>query len=491
MIHVIAYHPQREIAAWIGENASLAPIAKVTIVAGDIEESTSGKIEWVQGCIGNGAEIDRLLQSVSVPYVLFLDASERIVLNEEALRRFIDVARITCAGLLYADYQVLEGDRLVGHPVNDCQLGSIRDDFDFGKLLFFSLEAIREASERFGPLADGRAAGLYDLRLRVSTVRDIVRIPESLYFSVKNDRPDRPGERLFDYVAPAQRQVQIEMEQVATAHLKRLNAWLAPVYASPDLGILDYPVEASVVIPVRNRVTTVADAVAGALAQQTDFSFNVLVVDNHSTDGTTETLAQYASKDNRLCHLIPERIDLGIGGCWNEAIYSAACGRFAVQLDSDDLYSDTTTLQKIVDMLRTGEYGMVIGSYTLVNEAMQVIPPGLIDHREWTDDNGRNNALRINGLGAPRAFVTDLIRQLGFLNVSYGEDYAAALAVSRLYRIGRIYDNLYWCRRWSGNTDARLTHEQKNRNDAFKDRIRTLEILARQKQIAAGAEGLS
>ncbi len=490
MIHVVGYHPQREPAAWLAGLGNLPSISKVTILGEENEGLSSGKIAGMRGRMGESAGIGRLLEDVSAPYVLFLDCSERIGLSEGALLRFIDVARITGAGLLYADYQALERGELVGHPLNDYQLGSLRDDFDFGKILFFPLEAIRKALVQSGPLVEGCAAGLYGLRLRVSAVRAVVHIPEYLYFSVKHDQLERTGERLFDYVDPARRQVQIEMEQVATAHLKRIGAWLEPVYVKPDLGVQNYPVEASVVIPVRNRVGTVADAVASALAQETDFSFNVLVVDNHSTDGTTEVLAQYASKDKRIKHLVPERIDLGIGGCWNEAIYSDACGRFAVQLDSDDLYSEPTTLQKIVDQLRTGEYGMVIGSYTLVNEAMQVIPPGLIDHREWTDDNGRNNALRINGLGAPRAFVTSLIRQIGFLNVSYGEDYAAALAVSRRHRIGRIYDSLYWCRRWSGNTDARLTHAQKNRNDAFKDRIRTLEILARQDLNARGTTGV-
>jgi glycosyltransferase involved in cell wall biosynthesis len=235
-----------------------------------------------------------------------------------------------------------------------------------------------------------------------------------------------------------------------------------------------------VIIPVRNRVNTIGDAVESALSQKTDFPFNVLVVDNHSSDGTGTVVSQWAQKDDRVHHIIPQRIDLGIGGCWNEAIYSEYCGRYTVQLDSDDLYSSPKTLRAIVDMLHTDDYGMVIGSYTLVNTDMQIIPPGLIDHREWTEENGRNNALRINGLGAPRAFVTDLIREIGFLNVSYGEDYAAALAVCREFRIGRIYDSLYLCRRWDGNTDAKLSIDQKNRNDFFKDRIRSLEMMARQ-----------
>jgi glycosyltransferase involved in cell wall biosynthesis len=240
-------------------------------------------------------------------------------------------------------------------------------------------------------------------------------------------------------------------------------------------------VEASVITPVRNRKETIAEAVKSALSQQTDFSFNVLVVDNHSTDGTTAILSDLAKRFSNLKHIVPKRTDLGIGGCWNEALNSEACGRYAVQLDSDDLYSSPHTLQKMVDRLRQSRYAMVIGSYTLVNSGLEEISPGLIDHREWTDDNGHNNALRINGLGAPRAFDTALMRGIGFLNVSYGEDYAAALRICREYRIGRIYESLYLCRRWSGNSDAELSIEDANRNNAFKDKIRTDEILARQK----------
>jgi glycosyltransferase involved in cell wall biosynthesis len=290
------------------------------------------------------------------------------------------------------------------------------------------------------------------------------------------------GEKLFAYLDPQNRAVQKEMETVFTDYLKKIEAYLPPhQLREVEQRHKPFPVEASVIIPVRNRKETIGQAVKSALSQQTDFPFNVIVVDNHSTDGTTAILSDLAKQFLNLKHIVPKRIDLGIGGCWNEALHSEACGRYAAQLDSDDLYSSPQTLQKMVDRLRQGNYAMVIGSYTLVNSGLEEIPPGLIDHREWTDDNGHNNALRINGLGAPRAFNTSLMRNIGFLNVSYGEDYAAALRICREYRIGRIYESLYLCRRWSGNSDAELTIEEANRNDAFKDKIRTDEILARQK----------
>jgi glycosyltransferase involved in cell wall biosynthesis len=271
------------------------------------------------------------------------------------------------------------------------------------------------------------------------------------------------------------------MEAAATAHLKRIGAWLAPVFRDVPPSNRPFPAEASVVIPVRNRTETVADAVKSALAQRTDFPFNVIVVDNHSTDGTTAILKDLAGRNHALKHIIPVRQDLSIGGCWNEAVFSEACGRYAVQLDSDDLYSSEDALQRLVVILRRENCAMVVGSYTIVDGNLREIPPGLIDHREWTDANGRNNALRINGLGAPRGFNTEILRQTGFPNVGYGEDYAVALRLSREYRVGRIYDSLYLCRRWEGNTDAALSVEQANRNDAYKDRLRTIEIRARRK----------
>jgi hypothetical protein len=365
------------------------------------------------------------------------------------------------AGLVYSD--------AVGQARIDYQPGSIRDNFDFGAVV-----AIRK--ELFQQSENYRWGRLYDLRLRISEKWPIVRIPEPLYTaSVADVRPT--GQKQFDYVDPKNRSFQVEMEQIATEHLKRIGAYLEPEFQPVRIPSERFPVRASVVIPIRNRERTILDAIQSVLGQKTDFDFNIIVVDNHSTDRTTELLRGVT--DTRLVHLIPQRRDLGIGGCWNEAIYSEMCGRYAVQLDSDDLYANENVLCRIVSELESGPYAMVIASYTMVDFSLKEIPPGLIDHREWTRENGRNNALRINGLGAPRAFDTAILRRIGFPNVSYGEDYAVALRISRDYEIGRIYDSVYLCRRWEGNTDTALPPETANRYDAYKDWIRTTEIRAR------------
>jgi len=359
-------------------------------------------------------------------------------------------------------------------PRINYQAGSIRDNFDFGPVIALSVAAAREAGFD-GSLECG---GLYDLRLRLSEKFPILRIPEPLYSaSVADNRPS--GQKQFDYVDPRNRDYQIEMEHIATEYLKRTGAYLQPRFQSVPSATENFPVEASVVIPVRNREKTILDAVRGVLDQKADFGFNVIVVDNHSTDRTTEILRGMA--DSRLVHIIPERGDLGIGGCWNEAISSARCGRYAVQLDSDDLYINDTVLRRVVAELKGGPYAMVIGSYTMVDFSLREIPPGLIAHREWTRENGRNNALRINGLGAPRAFDTSVLRQIGFPNVSYGEDYAVGLRICREYEIGRIYDSIYLCRRWEGNSDSALPLEVANRYDAYKDWVRTVELRARRR----------
>jgi hypothetical protein len=378
--------------------------------------------------------------------------------------RMAQVMRDASAGLVYSDS--------ADHRRIDYQPGSIRDTFDFGSVSGISVKAAREAG--FG---DWKWGGLYDLRLRISEKHPVVRIPEPLYrASIADARPT--GQKQFDYVDPRNRDYQIEMEQIATAHLKRIGAWLEPRFEPiPASATETLSVKASVVIPVRNREKTVLDAVQSVLNQHADFDFNVIVVDNHSTDRTTEILR--AVTDKRLKHIIPGRTDLGIGGCWNEAIYSSFCGRYAVQLDSDDLYIDNNVLRRIVAELEAGPYAMVVGSYTMVDFSLKQIPPGVIDHREWTRENGRNNALRINGLGAPRAFDTTILRRIGFSNVSYGEDYAVALRISRQYEIGRIYDSVYLCRRWEGNTDSALPPEVANRYDQYKDWLRTVEIRAR------------
>jgi GT2 family glycosyltransferase len=396
--------------------------------------------------------------------ILFIgDPRVNIQPGEQMFHRMTQVIRDSGAGLVYSDS--------AGHPRIDYQPGSIRDNFGFGSVIAVPVSAVSQ-------IADSRWGGLYDLRLRISEEHPIVRIPEPLYSASTLDaRPS--GERQFDYVDPKNREYQVEMEAIATEHLKRIGAWLAPSFTPVPGSTEQHPVRASVVIPVRNRERTILDAVQSALSQKTDFEFNVIVVDNHSTDRTSELVRSMSHA--RLVHIVPSRNDLGIGGCWNAAISSTQCGRYAVQLDSDDLYINEAVLARIVAELESGPYAMVVGSYTMVDFSLNQIPPGLIDHREWTRENGRNNALRINGLGAPRAFDTEVLKKIGFPNVSYGEDYAVALRISREYEIGRLYDSVYLCRRWEGNTDSSLPHETVNRYDAYKDWIRTLEIRARQR----------
>ena len=438
----------------------------------------------VAGPLSSQEALDLILDGIRTKYLLVFVGSQQIAIEPEALEGILEVAESTKAGLVYSDfYDANERGRIL-HPLNDYQPGSVRDDFDFGAMILFSVPAIRKALKKYGVIPGVQSAGLYDLRLKVSIDHSVYRIQEPLYTVIGNAGAihELPlPEKIFAYVDPRHEAVQKEMETVFTDYLKKIGAYLPPHHLRDiEQTSESFPLEASVVIPVRNRKETIAEAVKCALSQETDFPFNVIVVDNHSTDGTTGALSDLVKKHPSLKHIVPGRTDLGIGGCWNEALRCEACGRYAVQLDSDDLYSSAHTLQKMVDRLREGNYAMVIGSYTLVDSGLEEIPPGLIDHREWTDENGHNNALRINGLGAPRAFNTGLMRKIGFLNVSYGEDYAAALRICREYRIGRIYESLYLCRRWSGNTDAALSIEEANRNNAFKDKIRTDEIRARQ-----------
>jgi hypothetical protein len=398
------------------------------------------------------------------------------------IERMQQVASDTGAGLVYSDYYDTDRkqEKRTPHPVTDYQLGSIRDDFNFGSVMLFDAAIARTAdAEIAGP--DYQFAGLYGLRLAVSRRAPVLRIGEFLYGKIETD-VRTSGAKQFDYVDPRNRAAQVEMEQVATDHLKRIGAYLRPDIARIDLDEGHFDLEASVIIPVRNRERTIGDAIASALKQKADFTFNVIVVDNHSTDGTTRLVREAARRDERVIHIIPERRELGIGGCWNEAVHHLQCGRFAVQLDSDDVYADETTLRRIVEVFRHEKCAMVIGAYRMTNFAMQEIPPGVIDHREWTVENGRNNALRINGLGAPRAFFTPLLRKLNLPNVSYGEDYAAGLAIARDYAIGRVYEPIYLCRRWEGNTDADLDATKQNAFNAYKDKLRTIEILARQRK---------
>ena len=418
--------------------------------------------------------------SASGKYLLLYTNSHHLEMGMLACERIAGIADDTGADMLYADhYRIVSGPDgspvRRRHPLIDCQKGALRNDFDFGSVLVFRTSSFRKAVEEM--TEDYEYAALYDLRLRMDR---IVHINEYLYTDVETDNR-KSGEKQFDYVDPRNREVQIEMEKVCTEHLKRIGAYLEPRFKEPESCGLggEFVVTATVVIPVFNRIRTVGDAVASALGQKCAFPFNVIVVDNHSTDGTTELLASLSADDPRLVHVIPDRNDLGIGGCWNLAVHHPRCGEYAVQLDSDDVYSGPDTLQKIVDAFREQKCTMVVGTYQMTDFQMNPIPPGIIDHREWTEDNGRNNALRINGLGAPRAFWTPLLRTINLPNTSYGEDYALGLRISREYRIGRIYDVLYCCRRWEGNSDAALDVEKVNANNLYKDRIRTWELEAR------------
>ena len=429
--------------------------------------------------------IASIAENTDADYVMICTRHTTIGWGNNTLERFLRVADDTDAVMVYADhYKMVEG-KMEKHPVIDYQSGSLRDDFDFGSLWCIKAQALADyiaQSDR----EEYQFAALYDLRLYLSRVGEIFHLNEFLYSEAELDTR-KSGEKQFDYVNPRNREVQIEMEKACTQHLGKVGALIdTTFYRQPDFGEQDFEYEASVIIPVFNREKTVADAVKSALGQKANFKFNVIVVNNHSTDRTGEILDEL--KADNMIQIVPERTDLGIGGCWNEAINSSFCGKFAVQLDSDDLYSSPKTLQKIVDAFYKQKAAMIIGSYRMCDFDLNTLPPGLIDHKEWTDENGCNNALRINGLGAPRAFFTPLVRQIQFPNTSYGEDYALGLAFSRRYRIGRIYDELYLCRRWGGNSDAALSVEKVNANNLYKDRLRTMELKARQHLLQGKAD---
>ena len=424
--------------------------------------------------------IKKVIEKTSTPYLLLINGSKFVELTRDAIDSFVSQAIKTQAGWIYSDYYEKKKDKLILHPLIDYQIGSVRDDFDFGTCSMIRTDLVKEwLPKLYSEKNNLRYSGLYDLRLTISRYSSVIRISDPLYTVLMNDE-STANEKIFDYVDPKNREVQIEMEQVATHHLKKINAYINPASKKSVSFENKFNCEASIVIPVKNRVNTIGDAINSALKQKTKFNFNVIVVDNHSEDGTTELIRNKSLEDKRVIHIVPERTDLGIGGCWNEAIFHLECGKFSVQLDSDDLYSDENTLQKIVDKFYEEKCAMVIGSYKLTDFNLSEIPPGIIDHSEWTDENGHNNALRINGLGAPRAFYTPIIREVKFPNVSYGEDYAVGLAISRQYKIGRIYEPIYLCRRWEGNTDASLSIEKQNANNYYKDSLRTKEILLRQ-----------
>jgi hypothetical protein len=408
-------------------------------------------------------------------YALLYTKYNNLVLGYFALDRFVRLAEDSQAGMLYADSYTVVGDKQTNAPVIDYQFGSLRDDFNFGSVLFFNTEKLKAAAA--GIDVKYASAGLYDLRLRLSRIADLVHVNEYLYSDVTVDNR-KSGEKIFDYVDPKNRGVQIEMEQACTAHLKAIGGYLAPKFDEINFDEGNFECEATVIIPVRNRIRTIRDAINSVLTQKTDFKFNLIVIDNHSTDGTSQAIDEFLG-DPRVIHIVPERNDLGIGGCWNVGVQHPACGKFAVQLDSDDVYADENTLGKIVAAFYEQRCAMVVGTYQLTDIDKNPIPPGVIDHKEWTPENGRNNALRINGLGAPRAFYTPMLRAIHVPNTSYGEDYALGLAFSRHHQIGRVYDVLYLCRRWEDNSDASLDVVKMNNNNLYKDRIRTWELQAR------------
>ncbi|HRR57935.1 MAG TPA: glycosyltransferase family A protein [Paludibacteraceae bacterium] len=440
------------------------------------------------GCKYDGCEtidIDSLTSSATVAKIAAKSDAEfafiytkytSLELGQYAIERFYNLASAAQIGMLYSDYyQIADGVRSK-LPTIDYQEGALRDDFNFGSVLFYNSEclkrAVAETKEEY------QFAGMYNLRLKVSQFAEILHINEFLYSEVEFDTR-KSGEKQFDYVDPKNRAVQIEMEKACTEHLKAIGAYLAPKFKDVHFEEGNFENKASVIIPVRNRERTLEAAIKSVLSQKTNFKFNLIIIDNYSTDKTPEIIKKYAAIDSRVIHLIPERTDLGIGGCWNAGIDLPVCGKFAVQLDSDDVYQYENTLQTIVDAFYEQNCAMVIGSYTMTNGEMETIPPGLIDHKEWTPENGRNNALRINGLGAPRAFYTPILREVRLPNTSYGEDYALGLYFSREYQIGRIYTSLYMCRRWEGNSDAALDITKVNANNLYKDRIRTFEVKAR------------
>lgn len=426
-----------------------------------------------------------IAENTDADYLLLCTRMTSVRWGLYALERFLRTADDTGAVMVYSDHYSLEEGALTKHPAIDYQAGSLRDDFDFGSLWLIKSQALLDYVAQTDRV-DYQYAGLYDLRLYLSRKGEIFHLNEYLYTEAELDTR-KSGEKQFDYVNPRNREVQIEMERACTAHLEKVGAIVdTNFYRQPDFDEQDFACEASVVIPVFNREKTIADAVKSALSQKTNFPYNVIVVNNHSTDSTGEILDSI--DDGRLIQIVPGRTDLGIGGCWNVAVNSDHCGKFAVQLDSDDLYSSPKTLQKIVDAFHEQKAAMIIGSYRMCDFDLNTLPPGLIDHKEWTEDNGCNNALRINGLGAPRAFFTPLVRQIQFPNTSYGEDYALGLAFSRRYRIGRIYDELYLCRRWGGNSDAALSVERVNANNLYKDRLRTMELKARQQMLQGKAD---
>ncbi len=468
----IAYSGRKETQATIEQLEKSDLVRKIFLIAPkDIE------IEGAETIVAeyslSSQSIRNIAEKLDADFAFIALRSTQLDVGQYAIERMVQLAEAGNCSMIYTDYYEIKNAIRSNHPVIDYQDGSLRDDFNFGPAQLYRKDVFENLEDELD--AQWNSAGYYALRLKAARTSEILRIPEFLFSMVETDTR-KSGEKQFDYVSANARERQIEMEKACTTHLKKIDAFLKPDFKEVDFSG-DFPVEASVIIPVRDRAKTIKDAVDSVLIQKTSFNFNLIVVDNYSTDGTSEILASFT--DERLIVVTPKRKNLGIGGCWNEAVDHEKCGRFAVQLDSDDLYFDNSTLQKVVDQFYTDKCAMVIGSYQMCNFNLEEIPPGLIDHKEWTPENGPNNALRINGLGAPRAFFKPILKELRVPNTSYGEDYALGIAISRNYKIGRIYDPIYRCRRWDENSDASLDIDKTNAHNLYKDRLRTFELKAR------------
>ena len=441
------------------------------------KETLVGRVYLIEKPLTSTAAIREIAALAKAEYTLIHTRHTTLSFGEYSLERMIAVADDCAAAMVYADHFNEEGGVRTPAPVTDYQKGSLRDDFDFGSVLIYRTSALKEAVSRMD--VSYEAAGLYDLRLKVSQKGSLVHVQEFLYYDTETDNR-KSGEKLFDYVDPKNRSSQIEMEAACTQHLKDIGGWLAPSFKRIEFSCEPFEYEASVIIPCKNRVRTIGDAINSALSQETSFRYNVIVVDDNSDDGTVEVIKAHLG-DPKLVYIAQDKTWHGIGGNWNSALHHPSCGKFALQLDSDDVYSGPDTVQRFVDAFYAQNCAMVVGTYRLTDIDLNTIPPGVIDHREWTPENGRNNALRINGLGAPRGFYTPLLRTLNFPPTKYGEDYAVGLRVSREYQIGRIYDVMYNCRRWDSNSDAALSIEKVNANNFYKDKIRTVELEARKR----------
>ncbi len=451
-------------------------VNKIYLLAGaDAEGEVEGCEKIAIKGLNSSDTMKKIAAKADADYVMLYIKHNTLEVGMFAIERMLHIADDSAAGMVYADHYNVVGETRNNAPVIDYQKGSLRDDFNFGSVLLFNACVFKNAVAKIDK--EYEFAGLYDVRLKVSQEAELVHINEYLYSDVELDTR-KSGEKIFDYVDPKNRGVQIEMEEACTAHLKAIGGYLVPEFKKIEFSAGNFEYEASVIIPVRNRIRTIRDAIKSVLSQKTNFKFNLIVIDNHSTDGTTEAIDEFKD-DERVIHLIPERQDLGIGGCWNLGVHHEKCGKFAVQLDSDDVYKDENTLTTMVNAFYEQNCAMVVGTYMMTDFNMNMIAPGIIDHKEWTPENGRNNALRINGLGAPRAFYTPVLREVKVPNTSYGEDYALGLNFSREYQIGRVYDVVYLCRRWDDNSDASLDVVKMNAHNLYKDRIRTWELQAR------------